>query len=50
VPLGMALTVALGRNDGKRSATRDGIDVALGRNDGKRSGTRDGIDSGTGKE
>jgi hypothetical protein len=26
VPLGMALTVALGRNDGKRSATRDGID------------------------
>jgi hypothetical protein len=26
VPLGMAETVALGRNDGKRSATRNGID------------------------
>jgi hypothetical protein len=31
VLLGMALTVTLGRNDGKRSATRDAIDSDTGK-------------------
>jgi hypothetical protein len=31
VALGTVLTVALGRNDGKRSGTRDGIDSGTGK-------------------